>query len=342
VAQPLVASSDVTSPPTLAIHGPDVAILWSQEHRAGLSAGAAELFSVSFPASAPALQTARAIFVPDNPDPEYTVVERYAPLEHVAAASEDAVWTAFVEMPVALPWSGAAQAVVANMMYDFRVNPRSQLVLLMLENGALASYQQPALTRQFSLHPVGAVSGDDLHLAWIDLEELGGYAVYYASTSPQVVAALDRRTPNDTFNDSLDVAWGMASGLTLLPLSIVAALPILVVCGIYYLSGLDGSLRGNRGAQFALFIAVVLYLATKFIIMGGLLERPPMMNAVPEQLRLGWTWVVAAALAAIAGVAMALYLRRARRPELLKAALLFFAVDALLTLLLYGPTFYGE
>ena len=48
------------------------------------------------------------------------------------------------------------------------------------------------------------------------------------------------------------------------------------------------------------------------------------------------------AIAGIALVSMLIYIRRNKRPELLKAALLFFAVDALMTLLLYGPTFYGE
>ena len=320
-----------------------MSIVWSVEHRTGLSAGAAELFSVAFPVGAPALQTIQSVFVPDEAKPRYQQIDRYAPVDHVAVPSEGDVWTGFIEMPQALPWSGPGAAVLANMTYDFRVNPRSQLALLLLEDGKLAAYQQPALTRQFSLQPAGAVSPDgQLHAAWIDLESPGEYSVYYASTRPQIVAALDRRTGNDTFNDSVDLAWGMASGLTLIPLSIVAALPIIFVCGIYYVTGHDGSLRGNLGAQFALVVALVLYLVTKLIIMGGLLDRPPLMNAIPLNLAGIWTWLVSLLIAGVSLVVMLVYIWRNKRPELLKAALLFLAVDALMTLLVYGPTFFGE
>ena len=283
------------------------------------------------------------VFVPDEAKPRYQQIDRYTPVDHVAVPPEDAVWTGFIEMPQTLPWSGKGAAVLANMTYDFRVNPRSQLALLLVENGELAAYQQPVLTRQFSLHPTGAVSADgQLHTAWIDLESPGEYSVYYASTRPEIVAALDRRTGNDTVNDSVDLAWGMASGLTLIPLSIIAALPIIFVCGIYYVTGHDGSLRGNLGAEFALVVALVLYLTSKIVIMGGLLDRPPMMNAIPETMASIWTWLVILAIAGVSLVSMLIYIRRSKRPELLKAALLFLAVDALMTLLLYGPTFYGE
>ncbi len=343
VADPRIASTDVASAPVLAVDDTNVSLFWSVEHRTGLSVGAAELFSVAFPVGSPALQTIQSVFVPDEARPRYQQIDRYAPADHVVVPSEGDVWTGFIEMPQVLPWSGPGAAVLANMTYDFRVNPRSQLALLLLEDGKLAAYQQPALTRQFSLQPSGAVSPDgQLHIAWIDLERPGEYSVYYASTRPETVAALDRRTGNDTFNDSVDLAWGMASGLTLIPLSIVAALPIIFVCGIYYVTGHDGSLRGNLGAEFALVVALVLYLVTKLIIMGGLLDRPPLMNAIPPNLAGIWTWLVSLAIAGVSLIAMLIYILRNKRPELLKAALLFLAVDALMTLLVYGPTFFGE
>lgn len=343
VANALIALTDVESAPAIALHGAEVTVLWSVEHRTGLNSGAAELNYVLFSQDAPQASAPRTAVVPEDPKPEYQEIEAFAPLSNVAVPQPDEPWTGFIEAPTGLPWSGDAAAVLANMSWAFRVNPRSQLVVLLMEEGNLAAYQQPALTRQFSLHPAGAVSPDgNLHIAWIDLESPGAYSVYYASTRPAALAALDRRTSNDLANDSIDLVWGMASGLTLLPLSIVAALPILVVAGIYYLSGHDGSLRRNRGAQFALVVALVLYLTTKIIVMGGLLVRPPLMNAIPDNLLTPWTWLVTLIIAAIAGVATAIYIRRSKRPELLKAALLFYGVDALLTLLLYGPTFYGE
>lgn len=343
VANALIASTDVESAPTIALNGPEVAILWSVEHRSGLNAGVAELFYVTFAGDAPAEQAPLVVHIPDDPNPDYQEIERFAPVSHVAVPPAGAFWSGFVEAPSALPWSGEAGALLANMTYNFRVNPRSQLVLLLMEGDGMAAYQQPALTRQFSLHPTGAVAPDgSLHTAWIDLENPGAYAVYYASTRPAALAALDRRTVNDTFNDSVDLVWGMASGLTMLPLSIIAALPILVVAGMYYLTGHDGALRGNRGAQFALVVAIALYFATKILVMGGLLARPPLMQQIPENLVIGWTWLLTLLIAAVAAVVTIVYCRRNRRPELLKAAMLFFCVDTVLTLLLYGPTFYGD
>ena len=283
------------------------------------------------------------MYVSSDPQPRYQEVTGYEPLKHLAFPTGAADWTGYLEGPSNLPWAGKAAAVLANMTYDFRVNPRSQPVLMLLENGEMTAHQQTSLTRQFSLHPIGAASKDgQLHSAWIDLEAPGEYSVYYASTRPAVIAALDARTTNDTFNDSMDMVWGMASGLTMLPLAIVTFVPVLMVAGIYYLAGQEGSLRSSRGARFALLVGIILYLTTKLILMGGLLSRPPFMNSIPPDLVNLWTYAVSLIIALIAGIATFIYARRAGRPELLKALLLFCATDAMLTMVLYGPTFFGE
>lgn len=344
VAQPRIALTDITLPPTLAVHEGIVYVLWSQEHRSGLQQGSTETFLAAFAQDAPAPTTPRAVHVPKNPAPKYTASDQFPPLSAVVTLGEGEDWSDFVEGPAAIQGTGQPAAMVlvdANL--DFRFDPRPQIVLLLLQDGELVAYSHPMRTRQYSQRPRAVAAADgELHMAWIDLEQPGAYSVYYASTSPLVKAALDPRTANDTLIDGIDLAWGMVSGITFVPLIGILVIPVALAMVIFYLSGADDSLKRGWAARLTLVVSSVIYLGGKWLVLAALITRPPLMAAFPPWFQPIWMLLAFLLVAGLAALITWIYIRRTQRPELFKAALLFVLSDAALTLLLYGPTFYSE
>ena len=89
-------------------------------------------------------------------------------------------------------------------------------------------------------------------------------------------------------------------------------------------------------------ISVILYLGAKTLVMAGLLARPPLAGVVPAAIQPIWGWVAALLVSVAAGVIAWLDARRSDRPYLARTLLIFVISDSMLTLLIYGPTFYGE
>lgn len=336
--------SDVAQPPTLGLDSSHVYILWSQEHRSGLQQGSAELFYIAFPIGEPALTEPRVAFVSAEATPPYRASSAYPPLTSIAIPGEDVRWTEFIEGPLVVSGEQAGDLkVLADMKQRFRFDDRPQLVLLVFRDGEFVAYQLPARTRQYSMRPRGVIDDDSqLHMAWIDLEDPGNYSVYYASTAPAVRARLNKPTANDTLMDAIDVVWGMASGFSFVPLVGVVAIPVLLVVGIFYITGNDDSLRTSWSAKLTLAITIIIYLGTKILVLAGLITRPPLLGLVPEAFQPAWVWLSLLLVAGTAGLVLWVYIRRSDRPYLFRGVLTYFLVDSLLTLLLYGPTFYSE
>ncbi|MEA3336562.1 MAG: hypothetical protein U9R25_11670 [Chloroflexota bacterium] len=339
-----IAISDVTFPPTMAVDPSHVYILWSQEHRSGLEQGTAETFYVAFPRGEPGLRVPEPLLVSSEAAPAYRETTEFPPLTEMAYPGESTLGTTFLENPSAVASPGAEFAmVVADMMFDFRFDPRPQTVLLIFQDGQFVAYQQPARTRHYSQQMQGFMSDDgEYHLAWVDLENLGQYSVYYASTREEARELLALRTSNDTALDAMDAMWGMASGISLLPLIAIILLPLIIVCGVFYFTGNDDSIKTSWAAKLTLAISIVLYLGTKIFILAAVVTRPPFYQSVPESLQGIWWLLMFLLVAAVAGLATWIYIRRSSRPYLLRAVFTFALTDSLLTLLLYGPSFFGD
>jgi len=339
-----IPASDITQPLSLSLDATHAYIFWSQEHRAGLKQGAAELFFVSFPLDGLAAGDTDDVLISTDPDLSGWPTDRFPPLTSLVLPGDIVDWSGFVEGPSALDTrQRGAALVLADATFSFRFKERPQLVLLLFEDGEFAGYQQPVRTRKYSHRPRGLL-GDDgqLHMAWIDMERPGNYSLYYASTDPDVRAGLSKRTANDMYLDSLDLLWGMASGLSLIPLVFVMLAPVLGLLAVFYFTGQDDALASSRRSQITLLVVALIYLWMKILVFGPVLERPPLARSIPVEYAGAWVYVMLAIVAGLAGLALWRYYRRSDRPELFRGALTFVLTDVALTLLLYGPTFYGE
>jgi hypothetical protein len=193
----------------------------------------------------------------------------------------------------------------------------------------------------FSWNPVLAHDErGDLYAAWLDTAGEGNYDAYLATTSPQLKAAINRFTAQDILLGAADTTWGMLSGLTLTPFVVIMLfLPIFWIA-LVYIFGSDDSLS-EGGVRAVLVVAVLLYYGGKLLMFGPLMRFPPFLRIVPAQFAPALIYGVPVLIVALALGALLVYYRRAEQARLMWGFVVFAGVDALLTMVVYGPSFFS-
>lgn len=341
--------------PALGLDDNYVYIFWSAEYRSGLQAGSAAAHWVSFPLGRPDRKRTDQVLLPgDHPGLplrrvtaplwKVRIQMTYKMLPDLVELPPEGVrrYSGFIYMPAVVSGQGAELPVAFCMMVKYRVHSYVQPVLTLFKDGQLIGYQMAGRTRHFSLYPrLAADEAGNLHLAWVDQAGLGLYEVYYATTAAKARAQLDRLDSTDILVGIVDTAWGMLSGLALIPLFIPILFVPLIWVVLYYIVGRGDDLRERR-AQIVLLVAVVLYLGGRFLLLGPVFNTAPLLRHMPAWLAPAWLWGLPVLLLIPAALALVLYIRRAARPSLFIGFFIFTLTDVLLTLMLYGPGFFGE
>lgn len=341
-------TGDILRGPMLGLDVNDVYIFWSLEKRSGLQPGTASMDYVSFPLGQPVSRKTSAVMIPPTANPAYVPGEGAYNYQQLAPPLGK--WSSdFTHMPAPIAGQRSELAVALGVKVQTtsrvpsgRFRPQVQLALAIFADGELKGYQIAAKTKTMSLRPSIAVdSASDLHLAWIDTAGFWRYNVYYASTSPQARAWLNRTSPQDTLLSALDLGWGMLSGVTLAPLMVVWILPPLLWIVLFYIifSGQD-DLR-TRQAQVALGIAVALYLGAKLLLLPGLLFYVPFLDQVPTRFSSALILGVPLVTLTFALTVVYAYARRAEGGSLFKGFILLVLTDALLSLAIYSLSVFG-
>jgi len=340
----------VRRPISLGLDEAQVYIFWSMEWRSGLSAGSAEVPYVHFRLGRPQEEQNQSVTVPEDGQAYDAVIgpvrsaEAYQLQQLLMALPASMGRTSgFLEAPRVVPGQRGEMAVMLGSRVQYRRSDENQVVLALFKDGQMIAYEMAARTADLSQWPA-AVADDrgHLHLVWVDYDTSTAHGVYYASTAPEVRAHLDTRTTQDLLLGTAEAAWGMLSGLSLLPLVVILLLPVVIWCGLFYIFGADDSLE-ERGPRVAFIIALLIYLVVKLMVLAPVLMVPPGLTLIPGWLRESWPilmMVVVASMAAL--IFWRIYWRRSDRPALFPAVLWFALTDAVLTLLLYGMTFFGD
>jgi hypothetical protein len=242
----------------------------------------------------------------------------------------------FLAFPSATGGQQAELAVAFNARVYARNSDALQIVVLTFREGRLVDYQIVNDSQAASLQPNVATDADhNLHLVWIDTAGFNRYQVVYASTSQQVKATLNQITMYDVVNKVLSMAMSAVSALFFIPLVLGW---MLVPMGWLLISTLSTSASevSDRRGQIALGVAMLLHVGGKQLFFPSLLARFSFAPLLPSSagLFLG-RWILPLLLAALSAVVMWAYLKRARSPSILIAYLIYAAVDALLTLVIY-------
>lgn len=352
VASLHVGTGTLLQRPALGLDSSHVYIFWSAEYRGGLQAGSAETSWASFPMGRPDRSRTNQVLLPGEypglpfgrlPSPTWQarLTQRLLPDLWELPPEGVTHYSGFVYMPALASGQWPELPVALSMMIRTRAHDYVQPVMALFQGGQLIGYQVAGRTRHSSLYP--RLAGDEagnLHLAWVDQAGWGNYEIIYATTAAAARAHLDRLDATDVVVGVVDTVWGMLSGLSLIPLLIPVVFVPLVWIVLYYIFGREDSLQ-ERGPRIVLLIALILYLGGKLLVLSPVFATIPLLDYTTGWLTTVVQWGSPIFVLALAVLALILYICRAGRPSLFVGFFIFVLVDALLTLMLYGPNFFA-
>lgn len=353
VHQPTLKVSDILAGPWLGLDNQQAYLIWNISVRTGPEAGKALTEYLYFPQGEPDQVTGpQPIIVPAVADLEYA----YQPDGGLAAGlrvdlnSSDYPGTPSVtDVAVngtAYPEKELALAFDAQVQHEFR-KERAQIGVYFLQNGHPTGYQLLSFSPNASSDP--AIISDEtgsLYLTWLERGQEGSFQIYFASTAPDIQEALSGATTGDINRIARETAFGLVSGAVLSPLVVLLWMiaPLVVLFLTSFLRPRDEEKLTNAGTIISLLLAAAVYWVVKLATIPGISSHVPFSAWIPAiPLWLQASLQIAVPLVStIVAVGLAWHFTyRRRSPSLLYFAILFVAVDGLLTMAIYGFLFYN-
>ncbi len=325
--------------PELAVAGEWVYVIWSVFNSTGLEAGTATTEFVAFLKNKPQrLNTQRLRLSPEEEQP-YALYESAYQITQLAPPLGPSGSTDFVREPGLADSHGNELAVAVAVNQDLRLDTVTQIGLAIFKDGQFDGYQMAGKTDSFSQEPALATDDEgNLHIAW--REGGRGSLAYYAVTTAEGRAELDRLEVNDVANVLFSGGIEVVTGVLFFPLACIWLVPGLLLIGLWHLWRGDSELN-NIGTILVLIVSILVSQFMKFMFM------PTITTYVPFSawLDLSPSWqqpllFIVPLLTMLIGLLVAFLMRR-RTPSGLAFFFWFTATDAVLTLAIYGVTILG-
>jgi hypothetical protein len=167
--------------------------------------------------------------------------------------------------------------------------------------------------------------------------------VYFATTAPDFREQLDVVTGVDISQLFAETFFGLASGVILVPLGLVWIMVGAVVIGLSSWLRKENEPLLSLGTLISLGFALTAYWAAKLFILPGIVEYVPFsawIPLIPEWMRLPLRIGVPALITLVAASVTFRYTYGGEERSLLFLILIYGAIDALLTLAIYGVLFF--
>lgn len=331
-------------------HGPiigadtnNIYVLWAvQNLGGGLMPTAAWAFYVSFEPGKPSLTNPGYIGLPIETMPEYVDYTGPYGYSELALLPPWVYSSDFVNAPAVVSSQESELPVALSLMVASRSESTIQLAMVVFSEGQPTGYQLASNTSNASvLSTLVADSDSNLHVAWIDTAGFRQYDIYYASTSPEAKKWLDRTSSDDIVLGAADLVWGIISGIGLLPIVVMWNFPPLIWVVLFYMfSGREYLER--MGTKIGLLVSIIIYCASKLVLLPGLSTGTPFLYQVSSDLRTTLAMAIPVIILLLALAAIYIYARRSERATIFEAYLVFSLTDGLLTVLLYAPGFFNR
>lgn len=339
------------------LHGPVFALdkdygylVWSEETRTGLSAGAITTYMLTFdPAEPEGDWDAELVRVPV----EYNLPWAAYPGGIINAGER--VSLAGSELPTTgrmLDFSideviGSESVAVFNLQADFlRRKSAWQIAAIYLQDGAPTSYQLLSFTTRESGNPFVKLSEEqNIYLTWLERGGGGRSQVYLATTQPDFRNSVNQIRTADVVQVIAESLFGLASGVVLLPFVLVWLLAGVVVIALTWWARKEDQPLFKPGTLITLGLAIGVYWFAKTFMFPAIFEYVPFsawIPVIPDSWELPLRFGVPILISLI-GIYTALrftYLARNRSP--LFFMLIFGLIDGVMTLAIYGVIFWGE
>ena len=339
------AIGEIRTGPVLGLDSRYGYLLWTVEHRTGLTEGTAEGWYAVFSLEKPQPTTPLSFALPAVEKPIYAEYESPYGYHHLMPLSARLSSASnLIDMPATIGTQGEELPVAFRLNVNYGYDRKFQIAMAVFKEGRLVGYQLAGKSGYHSSRPtLFADDEGNLHLAWIDSTAGGSTHLYYASTSPLVKAHLDRLTGEDLLSGAAKMTLGFILGLLLVPLIPLWLAPTLIwsfFCTVVVRFDDLGTGRGKIG----LALALLIYLVTKLVMLPSFFSYVPFSAWIPllpsglsPLLMVGTPLFVSGAAAAIA----VWFLRRVESKELFVALPAFALPDAFLTLMIYSPSILG-
>jgi len=336
------AESAVYYGPIIGADTNNLYVLWAvQNLGGGLTPTAAYAFYVSFEPGKPSLTNPSSISLPTETMPEYADHASPYGYSKLALLPPWVYSSDFVNAPAVVSSQKNELPVALSLMIASRSESTIQLAMVVFSEGQPIGYQLASNTLNASvLSTLVADSDSNLHVAWIDTAGFRQYDIYYASTSPEAKMWLDRTSSDDIVLGAADLVWGIISGIGLLPIVAIWNFPPLIWVVLFYMfSGREYLER--MGTKIGLLVSIIIYCASKLVLLPGLSTGTPFLYQVSSDLRTTLAMAIPVIILLLALAAIYIYARRSERATIFKAYLVFSLTDGLLTVLLYAPGFFN-
>lgn len=333
---------DTKIKPILGFTQEEAYVFWAVFSQSGLEAGTGQTQYVHFPLSSPGRQQPRSIWIlPEERQETRPYDSAYALAELVPYPETPAGTTRYVGEPAVSAGRGDELAVVVSFDQDWRQQIQKQMAVVVFADGEPQGYVPAVKTAGFS--SAGRLASDangHLYLLW--QEGAGGLNLYYATTEPAARSEMNALTAGDAINLALSAFFEGIVGLLFFPLALIWMTPGMAVLGIYHMRNETESLE-RRTSRLLLLVALILYELVKLIFMPAMLSYVPLSAWIDIADTAGRVLIVLTpVLTLVAGWLFAEWLRRRRGT--VSTPFYYFAlvaVDAALTLLIYGVNFIG-
>lgn len=325
-------------------------LVWTKEVKTGMDAGATGTLYTAFPNGQPAqIVKPQTIDLPDESRLTYAAPSTGASLqagERYALANAASLSNALTEISInPSPASELAIAVHSMVEYQWR-QMKGQVSLAYLRDGIPMDYQLISFTNLGATAPF--LTSDEegyLTLSWLEKSAEPGFLVYFAGTHPNLVAAQSRLSTDDIGRLAMETVFGMIIGAVLSPLfgALALAPTLLVMLLTTPLRRENDRTRIDPGTVISLALCLIVYWAVKYFSLLGVGSYIPFSAWIPNISSAAGAALQVIVPLIILGVALkvAWHFTFARETKsILYFLLIYVAVDALLTLSIYGVLIY--
>lgn len=341
--------SDGFEGPFFGIDQDQAYILWTLSIRTGLRAGTIEASYLHFPLSEPTMVSRRRVVtVPVDFELDYLSMEgvELDTGERVSLTDSIAGRTSVVSNIAIQPGVGQELAIAGRVRVNYLMRKmENQVAVIYFSNGSPISYQLLSFTATISTNP--AIIRDDqgfLYFSWLEKIGESGRAVYLTSTSPDIRNSIRSLTLEDVRSLSVEILFGMLMGVLMTPFAVIWVIAPIIVLGLTYKIRREHEGLTGLGTMVSIILALLAYWLSKVIILPTMWDYVPFSGWVPfipEVLKTSLQIVVPLAIAVIGFVIAWNYTYRRERNSAVFFTLLYVAVDAVLTMAIYGAIILG-
>jgi len=330
--------------PYLGVAGDWAYVYWSVLNQSGLEAGTGYTVYTTFQKTAPANLEANRLLLSPAEEQSYVAYQGRLNLTQLAPPVTQA-WasTDFILSPAVMQGSQSGELAVALAInQEMRLDQHLQIAVAVFRDGQFIGYSMGTRTENISDDPVLFVDADmHLHLAW--REGAAGNRIYYGTTQPEAVVALERLNAGDVIQAIFQGGMEGLVGITFLPIiGFGWLLPGMILVGIVKIFR-DQDVLTEWKYWIPLVIAILIYYAVKLATLPTISTYVPFSAwlDIPERFGAPLQIIVPALIIATA-IFVSDWVRRRKSDSAVVFYLVFVLVDATITLAIYGVNFLGS